>query len=144
MPSEPAESNFKNKVRTVAYPTHERGGIIWAYMGPRETPPPLPDLEANMLGDDQASIYLIFRDCNWMQGWEGEMDTVHPPSCTSAPTASQDTAARHLRLLHARQRDARFSVLDTEFGTAATAPTARPKTTATTGASRTCCSRSTP
>src|SRR5919106_5962637 len=57
MPSEPAESNFKNKVRTVAYPTHERGGIIWAYMGPRETPPPLPDLEANMLDEGQASIY---------------------------------------------------------------------------------------
>jgi nitrite reductase/ring-hydroxylating ferredoxin subunit len=34
MPSEPAESNFKNKVRAKAYPTHERGGIIWAYMGP--------------------------------------------------------------------------------------------------------------
>ena len=28
MPSEPAESNFKNKVRTVAYPTEERNGVI--------------------------------------------------------------------------------------------------------------------
>ena len=37
MPSEPAESNFKNKVRTRAYPTYERAGIIWAYMGARET-----------------------------------------------------------------------------------------------------------
>src|SRR3954462_6739545 len=35
MPSEPAESNFKNKVHAKAYPTHERGGIVWAYMGPR-------------------------------------------------------------------------------------------------------------
>src|SRR6476661_6228953 len=36
MPSEPAESNFKNKVRTVAYPTCERGGVIWAFMGKGE------------------------------------------------------------------------------------------------------------
>src|SRR5919199_3696733 len=33
MPSEPAESNFKSKVRARAYPTHERNGIVWAYMG---------------------------------------------------------------------------------------------------------------
>jgi len=33
MPSEPAESNFKNKVRTKAYAAAEQGGIIWAYMG---------------------------------------------------------------------------------------------------------------
>src|SRR5436190_9666886 len=41
MPSEPAESNFKNKVRTLAYPCAERSGIVWAYMGVRSTPPPL-------------------------------------------------------------------------------------------------------
>ena len=42
MPSEPAESNFKNKVRTKAYAVIEKNGIVWTYMGPRETPPPLP------------------------------------------------------------------------------------------------------
>src|SRR5689334_9250405 len=41
MPSEPAESNFKNKVHTRAYPCIERNGIIWVYMGPRSVPPPL-------------------------------------------------------------------------------------------------------
>src|SRR5713101_8119973 len=35
MPSEPAESNFKTKIRATAYATEERGGIIWAYMGSR-------------------------------------------------------------------------------------------------------------
>src|SRR5215208_4993228 len=49
MPSEPAESNFKHKVHARAYPAHERNGIIWAYMGPREVPPPLPDIEANLM-----------------------------------------------------------------------------------------------
>src|SRR5205814_10145431 len=49
MPNEPAESDFKSKVKATAYPTHERGGIVWAYMGPRADPPPLPDLQPNML-----------------------------------------------------------------------------------------------
>src|SRR6266567_2928832 len=36
MPNEPAESDFKNKVKAVAYPCVERNGIVWAYMGPAE------------------------------------------------------------------------------------------------------------
>ena len=48
MPNEPAESDFKAKVKAAAYPSQERGGVVWAYMGPRSTPPPLPDLEGNM------------------------------------------------------------------------------------------------
>src|SRR5215216_5272522 len=50
MPNEPAETDFRTAVRATAYPTRERGGIVWAYMGPRSEPPALPDLEANMLG----------------------------------------------------------------------------------------------
>ena len=51
MPSEPAESNFKGKVRAIAYPCVERNGVIWAYMGPRTSAevPPLPQIEANLL-----------------------------------------------------------------------------------------------
>src|SRR5690242_6652050 len=77
MPSEPPESNFKNKVRARAYRTHERNGIIWAYMGDRETPPSLPELEANMLEDGNYNVTVLHRANNWMQGWEGEMDTIH-------------------------------------------------------------------
>src|SRR5919199_4650078 len=32
MPSEPPESNFKDKVRALSYPCSERGGVLWAYM----------------------------------------------------------------------------------------------------------------
>ena len=44
MPSEPAESVFKSKVHAVAYPTHESGGIVWAYMGPKDEMQPFRDL----------------------------------------------------------------------------------------------------
>src|SRR5581483_5425160 len=116
MPSEPAESNFKNKVRITAFPTQERGGIIWAYMGPREVPPPLPDLEANMLEDGQYSTYLIFQECNFMQGWEGEMDTVHQAFLHFGADRAQDLQPGTAGYYIARQRDARFSILDTPFG----------------------------
>src|SRR5215212_3111106 len=53
MPSEPAESNFKHKVKTTAYPCVENGGIVWTYMGTEDPPPPLPDLEVTRVRDDQ-------------------------------------------------------------------------------------------
>src|SRR5579883_1142575 len=42
MPNEPAESNFKNKVRARAYAAAEFGGLIWIYMGPESKRPALP------------------------------------------------------------------------------------------------------
>src|SRR4030081_2484846 len=54
MASEPAESDFRTRVKAVAYPTQERGGVVWAYLGSRKEPPPLPDLEGNMLPGAQA------------------------------------------------------------------------------------------
>src|SRR5438477_10966152 len=47
MPSEPAESNFKSKIRATAYPCHEVNHMIWVYMGPRAVPPPFPRFEIN-------------------------------------------------------------------------------------------------
>src|ERR671926_959539 len=75
MPNEPAESDFKHKVKAVAYPTQERGGIVWAYLGPRKTPPPLPELEGNMLPGAQAWAYA--QSANWFQILEGHIDTAH-------------------------------------------------------------------
>src|ERR1044071_9827710 len=77
MPSEPAESNFKNKVRTRAYPSIERNGVIWTYMGQRDVPPPLPDLEVNIVEGRATRANKVLRECNWMQSLEGDIDTGH-------------------------------------------------------------------
>ena len=117
MPSEPVESNFKNKVRARAYPTYERGGVIWAYMGPREVPPPLPQIEAFLMAQGSHQVSAIMRPCNWMQGWEGEMDTVHAAFLHSGATRLEDTQPGTFAYYQARQREAVFSVMDTEWGT---------------------------
>src|SRR6266481_125133 len=77
MPNEPAESDFRTKVKAVAYPTQERGGVVWTYMGPNPTPPPLPDLEANNAPDGQGRVIAVQRNCNWLQALEGDIDTSH-------------------------------------------------------------------
>jgi phenylpropionate dioxygenase-like ring-hydroxylating dioxygenase large terminal subunit len=67
MPSEPAESNFKSKVRAMAYPCVERNGTVWTYMGPRETPPPLPVIEANLESKAGVLTETTMRECSWLQ-----------------------------------------------------------------------------
>jgi phthalate 4,5-dioxygenase oxygenase subunit len=116
MPSEPAESNFKNKVHARAYPTQERNGIIWAYMGSREEPPPLPDIEANLLNRDVQKINVLHRACNWMQGIEGELDTIHAAFLHFGSAKLEDQKPGSFNYYHIKQREGHFSVRDTEFG----------------------------
>ncbi len=117
MPSEPAESNFRSKVRTRAYACIERGGIVWAYMGKRETPPALPDLEANMLPAGEASIYNIYIQSNYMQNWEGEMDTVHAAFLHGGANNLAELQSGTAAYYQARNKAAKFSVIDTDWGT---------------------------
>jgi phthalate 4,5-dioxygenase len=77
MPSEPSESNFKSKVRAIAYPCYERAGVIWTYMGTRAGPPPLPMLSGNLEHERPSIITKTLRECNWFQGLEGDIDTSH-------------------------------------------------------------------
>jgi phenylpropionate dioxygenase-like ring-hydroxylating dioxygenase large terminal subunit len=78
MPNEPAESNFKDKVKAVAYPCQDVNGAIWVYMGPRETPPALPPFEVTTLPADHVlPPHIMTEECNWVQGLEGDIDSSH-------------------------------------------------------------------
>jgi phenylpropionate dioxygenase-like ring-hydroxylating dioxygenase large terminal subunit len=77
MPNEPPDSNFKEKVRTRAYPTVERAGLVWTYMGPREEPPAMPDFELFDYPDEAITHTTYANECNWMQAMEGDHDPTH-------------------------------------------------------------------
>jgi phenylpropionate dioxygenase-like ring-hydroxylating dioxygenase large terminal subunit len=116
MPNEPAESDFKNKVKAVAYPCVERNGLVWTYMGPRQSPPPLPDLEANNLPDGEYSVGAIQRECNYLQGLEGDIDTSHFSFLhfgAAGPESAEPGTFHYYTLV---DRAPRYQVLDTEFG----------------------------
>jgi phenylpropionate dioxygenase-like ring-hydroxylating dioxygenase large terminal subunit len=117
MPSEPAESNFKTKVRAAAYPCRERGGIVWTYMGDLETPPPLPDLEANMLPDGEYAIGKTLRYCNWFQALEGDIDTGHAGFLHYGKADPELLPKGTFDYYAVRGRDPKFVVEVTDFGT---------------------------
>ncbi|MBO0802902.1 MAG: Rieske 2Fe-2S domain-containing protein [Nocardiopsaceae bacterium] len=75
MPSEPVP--FCDKVRMRAYPTHESGGIVWAYLGPGEAMTPFRDFGTEGLGDGEFIAAKQHTTCNWVQAMEGNIDTAH-------------------------------------------------------------------
>ena len=117
MPSEPAESNFKNKVRAKAYPTQRAQrhhlGLHGAARGAAAA--------AGARGQHDRRDYTIsvlHRPNNWMQGIEGEMDTIHAAflHCGAEPPAHG--RAGHLRATTtAKPLHGKFSVRDTDYGT---------------------------
>jgi phenylpropionate dioxygenase-like ring-hydroxylating dioxygenase large terminal subunit len=76
MPTEAADSDYKSKIRLVAYPTVELGDVIWAYLGTGEPPPP-PRFEWTGLRPDQRSVTRTWEECNWLQSLEGGIDSAH-------------------------------------------------------------------
>jgi nitrite reductase/ring-hydroxylating ferredoxin subunit len=114
MPSEPAESNFKSKIRASAYPCAERNGIVWTYMGPRETPPPLPELFPNL--DEQCNVWLRLEECSFMQALEGDIDTVHAFFLHSGHVRTENTLPGSMDYYITKQREARFEAREIEIG----------------------------
>jgi phthalate 4,5-dioxygenase len=76
-PAEPAGSDFKSKLKHVAYPTVEAAGVIFAYLGPRDKMPLFPNYEWTLLPKQQTYVTKGLLECNYLQGLEGECDSSH-------------------------------------------------------------------
>jgi phenylpropionate dioxygenase-like ring-hydroxylating dioxygenase large terminal subunit len=77
MPCEPRGSTFKERFQATAFPTHEQGEMVWAYLGPREAMPPFPDFEWTLVPSTNRSIAKAREDANFLQAVEGTVDSSH-------------------------------------------------------------------
>ncbi len=77
MPNEPEQSAFAKKVKLSSYPLVERGGVLWTYMGPPASQPPLPEYEFAMVPAPQTYTSKRWQECNWLQAMEGGIDSSH-------------------------------------------------------------------
>src|SRR5579875_954397 len=75
MPSEPRP--FAERIQVTAYPTHESGGIVWTYMGPKESMTPFRDFGTDSLAPEQISAGKQHSTCNFVQSMEGNLDSAH-------------------------------------------------------------------
>ncbi len=77
MPSEPPYSKFRLRVAIKAYPTYEKAGVVWTYMGPTAEMPAPPDYEWMRVPETHLGVSKTGEHCNYLQGIEGGIDTAH-------------------------------------------------------------------
>jgi phthalate 4,5-dioxygenase len=76
-PSEPEESGFCKRIKLQSYPLIERGGILWAYMGPPALMPAPPAFEWAEVPAAHRYHSKRWQECNYLQAMEGAIDSSH-------------------------------------------------------------------
>jgi len=120
MPTEAPTSKLKNRVSARAYPTAERGGIVWAYLGPKELKPELPKVEYFDLPANHVYSSKCLMECNHQQAMEGSMDTAHLTflhrSLKPTPESYQALGVSNFGEVADGDGMPKFFVTDTEYG----------------------------
>ncbi|MGH6769733.1 MAG: Rieske 2Fe-2S domain-containing protein [Xanthobacteraceae bacterium] len=75
-PAEPEDSKLCANIRQTAYPVVEKGGILFAYMGPGE-PPPFAHFDCFVAPATHTFAFKGLIECNWLQSLEVGIDPVH-------------------------------------------------------------------
>ena len=96
-PTEPAEGRaaFAAKVPVKSYPVREAGGMVWVYLGRRDTPPEFYDFEFHAPPAESLLRCAVVHG-NWLQGVEGQLDSAHLNFLHSTSTPGRGTAIRSM------------------------------------------------
>jgi phthalate 4,5-dioxygenase len=122
LPNAPSNSPYYQSVRLKAYPTREYGEIVWAWMGPRDQVPQVPELEFGLVPETHRFVTKRRQECNWAQAIEGGLDTahfsfLHMPAPHIRSNENPDAPADERRLRWIRDDPLpRFSFIDHEVG----------------------------
>jgi phthalate 4,5-dioxygenase len=71
------DERLKERISHRAYPVAESGGLVWAYLGPDQVPPPLPDLPFVRVPERHRFAGRHFVEANFVQVQEALVDSTH-------------------------------------------------------------------
>jgi phthalate 4,5-dioxygenase len=109
IPSEPADSPMRAEARIKSYPTVERGGVVWAYLGPPALRPPEPDYEWTRAPATHRAVSKTYQASNYLQGLEGGLDTAHVSFLHNNRIGDRNN-------LFTRDGAPRIDVVETDYG----------------------------
>lgn len=76
-PCERGDPSSMDRIKQQSYPVREAGGIVWAYLGPKEKMPPFPAFEWMKLPASHVHVQKVLIECNYLQSIEGGIDSAH-------------------------------------------------------------------
>jgi nitrite reductase/ring-hydroxylating ferredoxin subunit len=122
LPNVPPGGRFHDSIRTTAYPAREFGDIVWAWLGPADKVPEIPNLEFGLLPGARRYVGKQLIECNWAQVMEGDLDTshfssLHMPAPSVPSNVNPDAPADERRLRWIRNDPMpKFEILDHDAG----------------------------
>jgi len=113
----PSAPQMCEKMKIVGYPCIERGGVVWAYMGPVEHRPAEPEVEWCTLPPSHVFVSKRWQRSNYLQAMEGGIDTAHV-SYVHSMDVTTDPMHRGVKALDYIKADGNvvFNIEKTEFG----------------------------
>lgn len=110
---------FAARVPSTGRPVREAGGLAWAWLGGGD-PPPLPELA---FADEDLHRYWVTAQvpCNWLQGLEGSVDSVHVGMLHQTWIAKSMELAEHANLSFALVGTPTYETEATPYGLRAAA-----------------------
>ncbi len=123
VPNAPEGATFKDKIAARAYRAVERGGLIWAYLGPRDNTPDFPEMEWTRVPDSHRYISKMFLECSYLQSMEADIDSSHLGFLHSFVKSGTVIEGRTngIEDLTAADKAPAWSVTDTDYGVMLTA-----------------------
>ena len=114
-PGEPEGGLHRGLIRHRAYPVVERGGAVFAYLGP--TPAPLfPDYPPFVVPAANVFANRWLSNCNYLQGSEGNIDPIHTSYLHRFEPDRAIEARRGLQAVFVGNSRPNLSIADTRFG----------------------------
>jgi phenylpropionate dioxygenase-like ring-hydroxylating dioxygenase large terminal subunit len=109
LPCVPENARIRGNVRIKSYPTFEKGGVIWTYMGPLERRPAPPDFEWMRAPETHRNVTKNYQENNYLQSLEGGLDTSHSSFLHNQTIGDSNTV---------RNRDGapRLEIFPTDYG----------------------------
>lgn len=72
-----ADPRLKSRLKAPAYPVREAGGLVWAYLGPKEKEPPFTRYRFMDAPPENRCVVRINVAASYLQLWEGGADSSH-------------------------------------------------------------------
>lgn len=115
-----SDNRLRERRKARAYPVVESSGLIWAYIGPVEKQPPFRRFAPHGLPESQLFAFRINMNANYLQAWEGGLDSSHVTMLhTNQARPSWGSERGQMDVVPYRVLEdpsPRFDIEDTEFG----------------------------
>ena len=72
-----ADPKFKERIKGRTFPVREAGGLLWAYLGPKDKEPAFPTYPFMDQADAHRINAVAVANCNYVQVIEGLVDSSH-------------------------------------------------------------------